>query len=816
MIDLDLIPEELLKPIMERNCIFFVGAGMAIDAKLPSGYHLTNVLFKEIRKKDKDYKKPQNFTLPRLATDFQYKYNRNKLEQIIRKEIAIAMEKHIPTAYTLFSKIPLPKIVITTNYDRLLEKEFGLISYVPIFKNMAVNKFDESKMNLYKIHGDIDNLDDAIITEDDSLSFEEKKDLIWNDLKSYLQKKPIVFIGYSLEDEYIRSFYKKLNNDLKGNKPIAYAITPDESSKQRFKQLNIKHIKMTASDFLEKLLLALDLEGFNTFYMDIPDKPNYNPFSIYSTEYFPENDKDELINTTFIQPIHFAQIIEPGITIIQGHRGSGKTMILKYLSYEVQKSRSFQEKWDRNFIGIYLKFKNSIVSTTTIEFFKGTKEEWYNYFSTYCNLLLFESILRTIRIAYKQKDIDIKKEDEFVSDILFLFFNEEKNISKIKTIKKLLLLIQRIRNKLVTEHSLSFNLPPDFLEQFIDLLKDYITEWSSKSIYFLLDEYDCLDVDQQKVINTIIKDRSFSFKIGVKLFCMNYEDISGRKLEYNNDYTYVSTDRFDAKSSFYKKFESFLIDIANKRLEIYGYKNKIEDLLPEEEISNKKGFEYRDYSGLKNIIKISSGIIRDFLELVKDMIYYSNPWVVDENKETLNIITPNLQNTIIKIHSNILYQNIDEIVDKDEDSKLPRSNNLRVIIDSFARIFHNILEGSKSVEVRTVSSFQIKNPDKLSTTAINALNDGKSYRLLQVPYSPRAPQDFKRYTPHTRYKFHRLLCPRFKLSLSDRWPKEISSELLNDIFHNQKEVIDQITKYFLQDIEPTITKSITDYLGDLE
>jgi len=41
----DDIVDLLLKDIVERKCIFFIGAGMAIDAGLPSGKHLTEILF---------------------------------------------------------------------------------------------------------------------------------------------------------------------------------------------------------------------------------------------------------------------------------------------------------------------------------------------------------------------------------------------------------------------------------------------------------------------------------------------------------------------------------------------------------------------------------------------------------------------------------------------------------------------------------------------------------------------------------------------------------------------------------------------------
>lgn len=507
-------------------------------------------------------------------------------------------------------------------------------------------------------------------------------------------------------------------------------------------------------------------------------------------------------------------IIEPGNTVIEGHRGSGKSMILKYLSYEAQYKRNFKERWDKNYIGIYLKFRPTVVNTTTRELFKGKdKDQWVNYFMSYVALLIGEEIIKTMKVAKDNGAISIESENDFVSEVKYLFFESVSDITKKGTLKNLLLIIKKLRNEFSQKHFFDWTLPSDFLEQLIFSIRDYVEDWSEKDFYILLDEYDNLDDEQQRVINTLIKNRSFSFKIGVKLFEMIYEDISGKLLEKNNDYTYVNTDRFDfdPRSPLYTKFEEFARKVANRRLEAYEYNNRIEEILPSEENEAKRGFENGDYSGFKNLVRLSSGIIRDFLELCKDMVYYSNPWVVKEKKEKLDIILPNIQNTVIKIHSNLLYENIIKIIGEEEESQKPRSDNTRLLIDNLAIIFQNILKGSKSKEKRTVSGFQLRKIENLSKTAKNSLKDATAYRLLQVLYNPRTPQNPTRYTPHDRYKFHRLLCPRFRLSLAERWPKEINAEVFNDIFKKPQKTIKEITRYFLKNIPPPITPTLNNF-----
>jgi hypothetical protein len=319
---------------------------------------------------------------------------------------------------------------------------------------------------------------------------------------------------------------------------------------------------------------------------------------------------------------------------------------------------------------------------------------------------------------------------------------------------------------------------------------------------------------------------------------MKYEDIDGHILELNNDFTYVTTDRFDTTdridategidtadggSSLKEEFERFAIKVADKRLKAYGYDNTIVSLLPSQKEESKKGFEARDYSGIKSIVTLSSSIIRDFLELCKDMIYYSNLEIIKNgSSRRLNPVPPNIQNTVIRIHSNLLYDSIESITGIDEESKRSRSETTRLLIDTLGKIFHTILTGSKSHEKRTVSGFQLRDRAALNTIAAFALGDAVSYRLLRIPLIRRSPQNPLKYGPLDRYKFSRLLCPRFRLSLADRWPKEISARLINEIVERRidegksDETVRKIVDYFMEDVPFIASTRLTDFEGDID
>lgn len=96
-------------------------------------------------------------------------------------------------------------VVLTTNYDTFLEKH--------IFKNFAC--FTEQSQyymtesegigEIYKIHGCISNPKSLIFNTDDYVNFESNLKVVVAKILSLLLDYPLIFIGYSLEDENIKN-----------------------------------------------------------------------------------------------------------------------------------------------------------------------------------------------------------------------------------------------------------------------------------------------------------------------------------------------------------------------------------------------------------------------------------------------------------------------------------------------------------------------------------------------------------------------------------------------------------------------------------
>jgi hypothetical protein len=99
----------------------------------------------------------------------------------------------------------------TTNYDKLIEKSLELTGKIADVKytkkQLAITKPKRDAV-VYKMHGDIEHPDEAVLTKDDYESYHVKMDQFITALSGDLVSKTFIFIGFSFTDpnlDYILS-----------------------------------------------------------------------------------------------------------------------------------------------------------------------------------------------------------------------------------------------------------------------------------------------------------------------------------------------------------------------------------------------------------------------------------------------------------------------------------------------------------------------------------------------------------------------------------------------------------------------------------
>lgn len=109
--------------------------------------------------------------------------------------------------------------VITTNYDSLIEE---ILEFNPLVGNDIL--LSNSYGSVYKIHGCISDINSIILTENDYSKFNDKYELIRAQLLSLFMHNPIIFIGYSVSDENIKTILRTIFTYVEPNSKEAEII----------------------------------------------------------------------------------------------------------------------------------------------------------------------------------------------------------------------------------------------------------------------------------------------------------------------------------------------------------------------------------------------------------------------------------------------------------------------------------------------------------------------------------------------------------------------------------------------------------------
>jgi len=193
------------KELEEDNVAIFAGSGLSA----PAGFVSWGELLKPIADNlgldvDKEHD---------LVTLAQYHLNenganRNQLNKRLIEEFSQTAE--ITENHKILARLPI-YTYWTTNYDKLIEKSLelaGKIADVKYTKKQLAFTKPKRDVVVYKMHGDIDHPDEAVLTKDDYESYHVKMDQFITALSGDLVSKTFIFIGFSFTDpnlDYILS-----------------------------------------------------------------------------------------------------------------------------------------------------------------------------------------------------------------------------------------------------------------------------------------------------------------------------------------------------------------------------------------------------------------------------------------------------------------------------------------------------------------------------------------------------------------------------------------------------------------------------------
>lgn len=254
--DIERFIRKFASELRERNTAIFAGAGLSASI----GYVNWKELLREVATElgldvDKEHD---------LVSLAQYHCNdkgssRNHLNQIIMDEFS--SKSGVTVNHEILARLPITTYW-TTNYDKLIEN--ALIDNHKI----ADVKHDKQQLTLtkhkrdavvYKMHGDFDNPNQAILIKDDYEKYHETHAPFVTALSGDLVSKTFLFLGFSFTDPNLDYVLSRIRINFDKNQREHYCIlrhVPETEDDFEYKRIRQKHFIADLKRFNIKTLLV--------------------------------------------------------------------------------------------------------------------------------------------------------------------------------------------------------------------------------------------------------------------------------------------------------------------------------------------------------------------------------------------------------------------------------------------------------------------------------------------------------------------------------------------------------------------------------
>ena len=474
-------------------------------------------------------------------------------------------------------------------------------------------------------------------------------------------------------------------------------------------------------------------------------------------------------------------------TYIVGHKGSGKSFLLKYLSLPLQILRKNQKKeipFDKKAIGFLI--------PCHVGQFGGLRDNpndetldknWIKIFTHTFNLNILQVILESLEIIKnEQQKIDDNEIVNFLTDI---FKQLKLDLTEITYQKSLDLIEKELGNledeykededkrmRHYTDYTFLYNLRTKFRQHFNKL--------QNIEPVFLLDEYDDLSTGQQRVINEMIKRRQPAFKM--TSLPKNYvvERLrDGEQNDIGHEYNLVdwANKPLTPKSKELTPLKNFLENVWSNRVKHLGINKHLCDILempksPTKRASKRTASELRsineyNYCGFQNLVIISTGNPLIFLELMQLAVNKAILEGIDVSKQPIPV---SIQFDAIQEYS---YKMRGQVIHA--DGKLGR--HLRRLVEHLGKYLRLKTENTSD----NYRLFTIENSELLDDISYKTIEIGmKKSWLVQDDLGRVSKTEKIRLETMT---LNNVLLPTFEIPLSEHQVWQISNREIEDVIN---------------------------------
>ncbi len=253
--DVDAFITEYVKELHEGTAAVFLGAGMSAPAGFVDWIALLQPLAERLgldAKLEADH----------LVALAQYHVNDNGQNRsgLTRRLIAeFPTHTQPPENHRLLARLPI-STYWTTNYDKLIEKALedeGKIVDVKYRVPQLASTKPRRDAVVYKMHGDVDHADEAVLTKDDYERYSVDRGAFVNALTGELVSKTFLFLGFSFKDPNLDYILSRIRITFQQNGRQHYCIFKKVVQESGEQQADFEYKQA------KQRLLIEDLKRFN-------------------------------------------------------------------------------------------------------------------------------------------------------------------------------------------------------------------------------------------------------------------------------------------------------------------------------------------------------------------------------------------------------------------------------------------------------------------------------------------------------------------------------------------------------------------------
>ena len=253
-------PESVVQEVAERRAVFVVGAGASMSCVDGAGNRppsWTELLDKLANKLDDD--KEKKFALKLLRSGRLLEAAQVVQDRITAAEFSTVINSELKNKDyqpSSIHKILLeidPKVVVTTNYDKIYEKQFDSTPnetghvVVRYYESHAINALRSGQRCLFKMHGCVDDPTKIVLSKTSYFSARKDAPGFFKAIDALFLVSTLIFVGTSFDDPDLQLILE--NNNVSAKSDHQHYIITQKLAHVSMKNILEKNYNIRAFEY---------------------------------------------------------------------------------------------------------------------------------------------------------------------------------------------------------------------------------------------------------------------------------------------------------------------------------------------------------------------------------------------------------------------------------------------------------------------------------------------------------------------------------------------------------------------------------------